>query len=219
MTKLNHRIWLCDIKEYRKLLNIKRNEYNDLLLEVDGGLVLEFKHNPPLEIPPIERVSILGRMQDSKTKLPSEQASLILQNPRETYFGNIRHIPQTVDNKKTIIEALEEKQIATRGDIEADGHATRATIQNGFDRFMDWGAAFMEKIGLKKRNKRFPRVAMKNQKKAHDFWNRWPLTCIDAQSGVEKIDCFEYYKKQFKDMGINNIDHFKAVLETVRKRP
>ncbi len=216
-SNLNHRIWLCDIKEYRQLLSVKRNEYGDLLFEVDGGLVLEFIHKPPLEPPPIERVAILGRMQDSKTKLPAERASLLLQNPREHFCGNIRHIQKTDDGKKSIFEALEEKGIATRGDIVADGSATRADIKSGFDSVSDWFTKLLEKIGLKKQRTRFPEVAKASQEKAKAFWEKWESTSLEAQRGKRKVDCFEYHKPQLAKMGIAGLDHFKAVLDNARK--
>jgi hypothetical protein len=114
-------------------------------------------------------------------------------------------------------DAVSVAGVATRGDIVADGSATREDIKSGFERFSDWGAALLEKIGLKKRNKRFPEVASSSQKKALEMWTKWPYTCLDAQRENKKVDCFAYHKPQLDKMGITELDHFKAVLDNARK--
>jgi hypothetical protein len=96
MEKLNHRIWCCDLMENRELLSVKRNAYGDILFELDGGLTRQFTPHSVIDEFALERVHILGRMQDSITKKPSMIASLVLQNPRGGGTGNIRDIQTPV---------------------------------------------------------------------------------------------------------------------------
>lgn len=92
MEKLNHRIWCCDFEQHRELLSVKRNAYGDFLFELDGGLTRQFTPHSIVEDFELERVDILGRMHDSKTKQLVMIASLVLKNPKAAFSGNIRDI-------------------------------------------------------------------------------------------------------------------------------
>lgn len=94
--------------------------------------------------------------------------------------------------------------------VREEGATTRQT-------FGDTRREVLEKVGLVRRRARWPRVSRLAKQRAADMWRKWPLTCLDAQRGTEKLDCFEYYENELKKDRIESVEHFKAVIDNARK--
>ena len=125
MTKLNHRIWCCDRKEHRELLSVKRNEYGDILFELDSGLTRQFTPHSKVEDFSLERVHIVGLGYDSKTGLLGLLGHVVLKNPQESFGGNLRDIQRT---------ATAEKDHISKRDLEELGQTlTTVTVNTGRD--------------------------------------------------------------------------------------
>jgi nucleoside phosphorylase len=86
------RIWTGDV--HRELYEIVRNEWDDILLALDGGEIWQFTpRDKNVETPYCDEVENVSIMRDSKTGQPSFIACMILSNPRRTLFGNVRKFP------------------------------------------------------------------------------------------------------------------------------
>lgn len=65
----------------------------------------------------------------------------------------------------------------------------------------------------------WPRVSAKAQARAAAVWDAWPGTQLKVGAGPTKTDCFCYHRRELVGLGIKDGDHFKAVLDSARKRP
>ena len=97
--KMNHRFWSSTTKENREILNMTKNEYGDFVFTLDGGEVWQFTPHQKIDVLEIERIKLMGRGTDSKTKAPSLISFLVLKNPKESYTGNIRIFPTTPEKE------------------------------------------------------------------------------------------------------------------------
>lgn len=93
MEKLNHRVELHDLAEHRELLSVKRNQYGDLLFELEGGLIRQFTPQKrfaqsinEMKLFPVERVSLICKSKKSLLSI------VRFQNPIMDFFGDIRDI-------------------------------------------------------------------------------------------------------------------------------
>jgi hypothetical protein len=120
---MKHRIWTNgrELSEWRELHAITRNEYGDIVFELDGGELWQFTPGTgqALDIPPPERVHILGYGRDSKTgHVTGVICFLALKEPRQSYTGNLKVI------KKTTAPPSEEKLMDAKAALreELDAH-------------------------------------------------------------------------------------------------
>lgn len=94
--------------------------------------------------------------------------------------------------------------------VREEGEATRQT-------FGEFWQGLLQKFGFIRKRASYPRTSQQAKRRAAEMWRKWQLTCLDAQRGTEKVDCYEHYKKELQKDRIESLEHFKAVIDNARK--
>ena len=94
--------------------------------------------------------------------------------------------------------------------VREEGATTRGA-------FSDTWRGLLEKVGIVPKRARWPRVSSNAKNRAAAMWKAWPETRLDAQAGGEKVDCWEFHRRELAGFGIISVEHFKAVLDKARK--
>ena len=190
---LNHRIDVYLVthgQTRRELVEIGGNDYGDIILSFAEGDKVQFTpREKGLSVPTVE--SVKGVYQNKLPRLSSIRVT------GGVIFGDGRIIPRP--EHAEIVAAIRE-----------EGEATR---QN----FGEFWQGLLQKFGFIRKRARYPRTSQQAKRRAAEMWRKWPLTCLDAQRGTEKVDCYEHYKKELQKDRIESLEHFKAVIDNARK--
>lgn len=120
---MKHRIWTngTELSEWRELHHIGRNEYGDIVFTLEGGEQWQFtpRKGEAVELPPPERVHILGFGRDTKTGKLTPISFLVLKEPKESFTGNLKVIKPPETHRMEEDSSVENTRAAIREELDS----------------------------------------------------------------------------------------------------